>query len=59
MIIKELNDASESVLDKILAFIKKIKEESEEAKSEPLITSESSLKKDWLSPEEDEAWKDL
>jgi hypothetical protein len=23
------------------------------------IASESSLKKDWLKPEEDEAWKDL
>ena len=23
------------------------------------IMSESSLKKDWLSPEEEEAWKDL
>ena len=27
--------------------------------AECYILSESSLKKDWLSPEEDEAWKDL
>ncbi len=29
------------------------------AQLENSIMSESSLKKDWLSPEEEEAWKDL
>ena len=28
-------------------------------RSESAIASESSLKKDWLRPEEDEAWQDL
>jgi hypothetical protein len=28
-------------------------------KNETLFLSEKSLAKDWLSPEEDEAWKDL
>jgi hypothetical protein len=28
-------------------------------KLEIAVFSESSLKKDWLRPEEDEAWKDL
>ena len=27
--------------------------------SESLIASESALKKDWMQPEEDKAWKDL
>ncbi|WP_457627373.1 DUF2281 domain-containing protein [Persephonella sp.] len=36
----------------------KLNELSKE-KLETAILSEASLKEDWLSPEEDEAWKDL
>ena len=38
--------------------IKTLIEEIEENKFETAILSESALK-DWLSPEEEEAWKDL
>ena len=54
-----------------LAFLEK-KKKNKSSKSLPIekveslienmensIMSESSLKKDWLSPEEEEAWKDL
>ncbi|GAB6071712.1 hypothetical protein JCM14244_00890 [Venenivibrio stagnispumantis] len=33
--------------------------ELSKAKLETAILSETALKNDWLSPEEDEAWKDL
>jgi hypothetical protein len=47
---RESNDATEELLS-----IPQYQQE----KLEVTIMSESSLAKDWLSPEEDEAWQDL
>jgi hypothetical protein len=47
-----------------VTFIKSIKPSNQKGEvkdkvNEVMFMSESSLAKDWLSPEEDEAWKDL
>jgi len=42
-----------------LNFIRFLNTKVLEQKMELALVSEMSLKKDWLRPEEDEAWKDL
>jgi hypothetical protein len=56
VIIREIEEAPDSLLDEILDFIRFLKAEK---MMETAIMSEFSLKKDWLRPEEDEAWQDL
>jgi len=58
-IIAELNKVPEKFLDEILDYINFLKEKSFKQKLETALMSESSLKKDWLQPEEDDAWQDL
>jgi len=61
LILKEIEQVPEPYLREILDFIHflKAKDLEPERKIETAIMSESSLKKDWLRPEEDEAWQDL
>ena len=56
LVLRKINQMSEEDLSKVLAFISLLERED---KNETAFLSESSLKKDWLRPEEDEAWKDL
>jgi len=56
LVIKKINQLSEEELDKVLAFISLLENEGG---CETAFWSESSLRKDWLRPEEDEAWRDL
>jgi hypothetical protein len=58
LIRQELGRLSEADLDRLLAFLKVLSEEHTEA-SVPALAAESSLSKDWLSPEEDAAWANL
>lgn len=46
-------------LKEVLDFMKILKQRRGNEKLDIAIASESSLKADWLLPEEDEAWKDL
>ena len=61
LILKEIEHVPEPYLREILYFIQflKAKDLEPERKIETAIMSKSSLKKDWLRPEEDEAWQDL
>lgn len=59
IIIKELDEIPEEFANEILNFVRFLKFKSESDKIETYNASESSLKKDWLKPEEDEAWKEL
>jgi len=61
LILKEIEQVPEQYLREILDFIHflKAKDLEPERKIETAIMSESSLRKDWLRPEEDEAWQDL
>jgi len=58
-IIAELEKVPEKVLDEILDYINFLKDKLIKQKLETALMIESSLKKDWLQPEEDEAWQDL
>jgi hypothetical protein len=59
LIISELEQVPESLLEEILDFIRFLGTKAAREKLETAIASEPSLQKDWLRPEEDEAWQDL
>lgn len=61
VIVKHKDSNEESVFDTMLTLedIKKLIREFEIEKYETAMLSESSLAKDWLRPEEDEAWQNL
>jgi len=59
LLIKEIDQVPEPFLDEILDFIQFLKTKIIKEKLDISIASESSLKKDWLRPEEDEAWQSL
>jgi hypothetical protein len=56
LIVRQLNDAAEQDLDQLIEFLRTLKE-SRAAILTP--AAESSLAKDWLTPEEDAAWANL
>jgi len=55
----EIEQVPEPLLDQVLEFLLSLKSQYQQEKLEITMMSESSLAKDWLSPEEDEAWQDL
>lgn len=59
LIQKEIEAFPEPYLEEILDFIYFLKEKASKKRMETVILSESVLAKDWLRPEEDEAWKNL
>ncbi len=59
LIIKRIEEVPNALLGELADFLRFLKMKAAEEKSSSALMSESSLKKDWLRPEEDEAWKDL
>ena len=59
LILKEIEKIPEKCLPEILDFIRHLEAKVSEEEVGIAIASETSLKKDWLRPEEDEAWQDL
>ncbi len=59
LIFKEIENVPKSYYMEILDFIRFLETKALEQKRELAIASETSLKKDWLKAEEDEAWRDL
>jgi len=58
LIDRELDHMPEQDLDRLLAFLRMLKEPHAES-AIPSMATESSLAKDWLTPEEDAAWANL
>ncbi len=58
-IIKELHQVPRQHYHEILDFIRAKKKKTGKNVTDTALASESSLKKDWLRPEEDEAWANL
>jgi len=58
-LIHEMEGLTASDLREVLDFVRFLKTKSLKKRSETLLLSESSLRKDWLRPEEEEAWQDL
>ena len=54
----ELERLPEQDLDRLLAFLHSLTQAHSEA-AIPTVAAESSLAKDWLTPEEDAAWASL
>lgn len=58
LIARELDRLPEQDLDKLLAFLRSLKQAHAET-AVSTLAAESALAKDWLTPEEDAAWADL
>jgi hypothetical protein len=56
---KEIDALPEEFTEEIYDFVNFLKRKYIIANMEPALLSEPSLRKDWLSAEEDEAWQDL
>jgi hypothetical protein len=59
ILIQEIEQVPEIYLDEVLDFVHFLKSKIIREKLDTSIASESSLRKDWLLPEEDEAWQSL
>jgi hypothetical protein len=59
MLQKEIDALPEELADEVYDFVKYLKSKQLKEKMETTLLSESSLRKDWLSAEEDEAWQNL
>ena len=57
-IAQELERLPEQDLDRLMAFLRSLADAHAEA-AIPTAAAESSLEKDWLTPEEDAAWASL
>ena len=58
-LIDEIKDVPEPLLSEVLDFVHFLKAKTLRQKLDITIMSESALEKDWLRPEEDEAWQNL
>lgn len=59
LLINEIEEVPEAFLAEVLDFVHFLKSKIAREKLDMAVMSESSLSKDWLKPEEDEAWQDL
>jgi len=59
LLIDEIEGVPEPLLAEVLDFVHFLKAKIVQEKLDIAIMSESSLGKDWLKPEEDEAWQNL
>lgn len=59
LLLSEIEGVPESVLDEILDFVQFLRKKVTGERMDTAIASETSLAKDWVRPEEDEAWEDL
>jgi hypothetical protein len=58
-LINEIEEAPEPLLSEVLDFVHFLKAKTLREKLDTATMSESPLKKDWLNPEENEAWQGL
>ncbi|MCU0541982.1 MAG: hypothetical protein MUE44_07295 [Oscillatoriaceae cyanobacterium Prado104] len=59
LLIKEVENIPEFILEEVWDFLQFLKIKYDRNKLEASLLSESALQKDWLKPEEDEAWQNL
>lgn len=55
----EIESLPESLVLEVLHFLQFLKLQRSESSTPTTLLSESALEKDWLRPEEDEAWQNL
>lgn len=59
LLLEKLEKLPESLLEKVLDYISSLQSYQVKENVESYKLSESSLSKDWLKKEEDEAWQNL
>lgn len=59
LLITEIEEIPETLIDEVIDFVQFLKRKKAMEILEVSIASESSLKKDWLSEEEEKAWQNL
>jgi hypothetical protein len=59
LLIREIDQIPEPFLDEVMDFVQFLKAKMKKDVLDITIASESSLKKYWLMPEEDDAWQNL
>lgn len=59
LLINEIQEAPEPLLTEVLNFVHFLKAKIVREELDIAIMSESALSKDWMKPEEDEAWQNL
>ncbi|MEG3862939.1 hypothetical protein [Microcoleus sp. herbarium12] len=59
LLLKEVENIPEFILEEVWNFLQFLKFKYNKDKLEASLLSESSLEKDWLKLEEDEAWQNL
>jgi len=59
ILLKELENIPEPAMAEVLDFVRFIKAKAFRENFSTVLLSEQSLGKDWLRPEEDEAWSNL
>lgn len=58
-LVQELSTVPEPLLIEVMNLVRFLKQEATAERLETAWLAESALGKDWLRPEEDEAWRDL
>lgn len=58
-LLQEIEKVPEPLLQEVLDFLQFLQNKHQQEKLEITLLSEFSLQKDWLKPEEEEAWQDL
>ncbi len=59
LLLQEIEQVPEPILEGVLDFLRYLKAKKILQRQEATLLSEPSLAKDWLRPEEEEAWRDL
>lgn len=59
LVIREMEGLSPLLLQEVLDFVRFLKAKTARWGLETALLSETVLSRDWLRPEEDEAWRDL
>ena len=59
LLINEIGEVPEQFLTEVLDFVYFLKQKIVREKMDIVIMSEVSLSKDWMKPEEDDAWQNL
>ena len=59
ILLREIEETPNELLEEVIDFMRFLKQRKGYEKFEITTASESSLKKDWLLPDEDEAWQHL
>ncbi len=59
LLIQEIEKSPDFILQEVWDFLQFLNAKYQQETLEISLMSESSLEKDWLQPEEDEAWQNL